>query len=253
MLVLERHLHSDDGSHQLVWKLEDGHMIESGIVPRESKQRKKQEPWTQAEDEAGAIPAMDRYTACISSQCSARNLTKQEIIDQVRGLQKFKPISRVDFSGMGEPLLNIDAVIEAIRYFKSPRGLKLSKRKMGVHTTGDPVSALLKLSETGVGLVLSVSEMPDSRQTEIMSAALDYGAKVKQTVLLEYKMIKGVNDTLLDQERLYQFARDWDCKINLISNSEAIKEFQRSLVSRGINAVLPKRAFASANTIRAPR
>ncbi|MBS1958705.1 MAG: 23S rRNA (adenine(2503)-C(2))-methyltransferase RlmN [Bdellovibrionales bacterium] len=279
MLAIERHQTSSDGSHKVLWRLPDGYTVESVILPRALKQRKKLELWKQ-EDQGEGVEA-GRYTACVSSQVGCamacdfcltgkqgftRNLKAQEIIDQVWGLKKFKPISNIVFMGMGEPLQNIDEVVQAIHHLRSPRGLGLSKRKILVSTSG-VVSAFPKLAETGVRLAISLNATTDELRSqimpinrkhpirELMSAALDYGAEVSQTVMLEYVLLKGLNDTPDDQSRLFEIARGWDCKVNLIPynpfdlpgmepgpyqrpEAATVKAFQHSLVSRGVTATV---------------
>lgn len=281
MLELQRHIESDDGSHKVLWKLQDGHTIESVILPRELKQRKKIEGWIQAEEEAGAISPLDRYTACVSSQVGCamscdfcltgkqgltRNLTPREIIDQVLGLKKFKPVTNLVFMGMGEPLHNVENVVAAIQWLKSPRGLHLSRRKILVSTSG-VIGALDQLSVTEVRLAISLNATTDALRSRIMpinrkhpireliDAATEYGARVKQTVMVEYVLLKGLNDSLEDRERLYELTKDWDCKVNLIPynpfllpgmapgpyqrpDAVDVKAFQHSLVSRGVTATV---------------
>jgi 23S rRNA (adenine2503-C2)-methyltransferase len=285
MLELQKHIQSGDGSHKVLWKLSDGQTIESVILPRALKQRKKIGPWASADGAStgSADGARDsaRFTACVSSQVGCamacdfcltgkqgltRNLTPDEIIGQVEGLKLLQPIANLVFMGMGEPLHNLDHVTEAIQWLKSPRGLKFSRRKILVSTSGI-VTALPRLADTGVRLAISLNATTDELRSRIMpinrkhpihellAAGLEYGARVKQTVMLEYVLLRGLNDSVEDRERLFELAHGWDCKVNLIpynpfllpgmapgpyQRPEAadVKAFQHALVSRGVTATV---------------
>jgi 23S rRNA (adenine2503-C2)-methyltransferase len=268
---------SSDGTLKILWQLADQATVESVVLPRALKQRKKLALWMKDESTAGdSKPETARYTACISSQvgCAmacdfcltgkqgfSRHLTAEEIIGQVVELNKIKPISNLVFMGMGEPLQNTPNVIAAIDYFLSPQGLKLSRRKITVSTSG-LVNALPALAKTGVRLAISLNASENTLRSQIMpvnrkhsieiliEASKLYAETTRQAVMIEYVLFHGLNDSLADADRLHALAKDWDCKINLIPYNtftdspylrpepETVKAFQHSLVSRGITATV---------------
>jgi 23S rRNA (adenine2503-C2)-methyltransferase len=229
-----------------------------------------------------------------------RNLTSAEIVAQIRELKKLKPITNIVFMGMGEPLHNLSEVIRAIEVLKKEHGF--SRRKILVSTSGI-VPALNDLAQTGVRLAISLNAttdelrdqiMPINRRfpiAELLEAAKKYSLTTRQPVMLEYVLLEGLNDSLADQERLFQLAQGWSCKVNLIPynpfelvgvepspyrrpSPERVKAFQHSLVSRGITATVRysggddvnaacgqlqsqdapvKRGFANASTNQSPR
>jgi 23S rRNA (adenine2503-C2)-methyltransferase len=187
-----------------------------------------------------------------------RNLSAGEIIAQVEGLQKLKPITNLVFMGMGEPLQNTANVILAIEHFLKTG---FSRRKITVSTSG-VASDLAKLANTRVKLAVSLNAttnelrshlMPINRKFPmevLMQAAKAYAKTSGQTVMLEYILLKDLNDTQKDQERLYALAEGWNCKVNLIPYNpfaetpylrpepEKVKAFQHALVSKGITTTV---------------
>jgi len=265
---------SADGTTKVLWRLSDGHTVESVILPRALKQRKKLDSWHSSSEAADA--SNERYTACISSQVGCamacdfcltgkqgflRHLTRDEIVAQVVELQKIKPVTNLVFMGMGEPLQNPANVISAIEYFLSPQGLKLSRRKITVSTSG-VVTAFDALAKTGVRLAISLNATTDKLRSQIMpinrkhpiaeliASSKRYAEAVRQTVMIEYILLHGLNDSSDDADRLLALAQGWDCKVNLIPYNpfdetpyrrptpDAVKAFQHSLVSRGVTATV---------------
>ncbi len=189
-----------------------------------------------------------RLTFCLSSQigcalrCSfcatglmglKRNLGPEEIVAQVIAMgdlhgwedERFNIV----FMGMGEPLANYRAVMEAIRIVHDAQGLNLGARRITVSTSG-LVPQIAQLAEEGLQLGLAVSLhattdalraelMPVNRRwplAELLAAARAYGQRTGRRVTLEYTLIAGVNDRPDDADRLAAFARELPSKINLI-------------------------------------
>ena len=189
-----------------------------------------------------------RLTFCLSSQvgcalkCSfcatglmglKRNLSAAEIVAQVLAMgddhgwqdERFNLV----FMGMGEPLANYDAVLNAIRILREPRGLNLGARRITVSTSG-LVPQIRRLGTEGLALGLAVSLhattdelrdrlVPVNRRwplDELLRAAAEYGRAAGRRVTLEYTLLGGVNDSREDAERLSAFARALPSKINLI-------------------------------------
>ena len=177
--------------------------------------------------EAVYLPYKDRKTVCLSSQvgcpvgctfCATgalgfgRNLTPWEILDQLLAIahhQGIPPteIRNVVLMGMGEPLLNLDAVTAAIRRMIDKNALGMSPRRITLSTVGIP-KGIRRLAEEDLGVKLALSlHAPDDETRkkiiptakaypvdEIMDAVADYFNQTKRRVTFEYVMLKGIND-----------------------------------------------------------
>ena len=232
------------------------------------------------------IPDGKRGTLCISSQvgcqlnctfCSTarqgfnRNLTAAEIIGQVwvakRLLQPYsgKPpptqsraITNVVFMGMGEPLLNLDPVTDAIDIMLDDLGYGLSRRRVTVSTSGVvPMLELLR-ERAPVSLAVSLHAPNDELRCQLvplnkkypiamlLEACKQYVAdEARQKVTFEYAMLKGVNDQPAHARELAKVLRGVPSKINLIpfnpfpeapyerSDDQTIDRFQQIMIKAG--------------------
>jgi 23S rRNA (adenine2503-C2)-methyltransferase len=189
-----------------------------------------------------------RLTLCLSSQvgcalkCSfcatglmglQRNLGAGEIVAQVLTMGEFHGWQddrfNLVFMGMGEPLANYRAVVDAVRVVHDPAGLNLGARRVTVSTSGlVPQMRELAGERIPVGLAVSLHATTDALRdqlvpvnkrwplAELIPAARDYGRVSGRRVTLEYTLIAGVNDSPEDADRLAAVARDLPSKINLI-------------------------------------
>lgn len=228
------------------------------------------------------IPEQNRGTLCVSSQvgcamactfCATghqgfnRNLTTAEIIAQVwvanRALGHSpdgeRIISNVVLMGMGEPLLNLPAVVPALNIMLDDMGYGLSKRRVTVSTSGI-VPAIDRLkAQCDVALAVSLHAPDDALRDEIvpinrkypiselMAACRRYmaGKSARSHITFEYVMLDGVNDSLAQAARLADVLADVPAKINLIpfnpfpgtahrrSSASAVARFQEYLLDRG--------------------
>lgn len=232
--IVERHHSQVDGSTKFLLRLKDGKAVESVLMPQKN-----------------------RLTICISSQVGCamgcefcktaemklvRNLTVGEILGQILEIQRESKerISNVVMMGMGEPLHNYDAVIQAVNQMTHPRAMMLSTRKVTVSTVGLAPEIEKFGHDTKVKLALSLNAtteegrlhvMPITRKyplSRVMEACKNYARLTKHKVTFEYVMMAGVNDTPEDQKRLAQLASHVPCKINLIPyNAYPGSPFQR--------------------------
>ncbi|MFA6198063.1 MAG: 23S rRNA (adenine(2503)-C(2))-methyltransferase RlmN [Patescibacteria group bacterium] len=142
-----------------------------------------------------------------------RNLTPWEIISQVllfsRQLKvKNERVDSVVFMGMGEPFLNYESVLPAIRLLNDPAGLNLGARHMSISTSGIVPGIRRFLKERlEVNLAISLHAPNDRLRTRLMpinttyplktlmSAASEYVSKARRRLMFEYIMIAGLNDT----------------------------------------------------------
>jgi 23S rRNA (adenine2503-C2)-methyltransferase len=219
-----------DATRKFLFKLVDGAQIESvSIPPRED-----------------AVDAEKRQTLCISTQigcpldcqfCATatmgfiRNLTAGEIVGQVLAVQAAspKPVTNIVFMGMGEPMLNYDNVMKAVEVLTSHIGFAISPRRITISTAGYATMIRRMADEDRkVKLALSLHSLRDDVRRELMpitkkfsvNGLLDaleyYTKKTKKSVMLEYILFEGVNDTPADIALLIKAARRMDCRINLI-------------------------------------
>jgi len=233
---------SVDGTHKWLLRLDDGQCIETVFIPEDG-----------------------RGTLCISSQvgcaldctfCATarqgfnRNLTVAEIIGQVWLAERLlKPasghraITNVVFMGMGEPLLNLDAVVDAMHIMLDDNAYGLSKRRVTLSTSG-VIPALDRLSERAdVALAVSLHAPNDALRNrlvplnkkypiaELMAACKRYLANKAQRerVTFEYVMIQGVNDSPDHATQLAKLLQEVPAKVNLIPfNSFSGTEYKRS-------------------------
>ena len=232
--------------------------------------------------EAVYIPEATRGTLCISSQagcaldcsfCSTgkqgfnRNLSVAEIIGQLwwanhqlgKNAEGNWPISNVVMMGMGEPLLNFDNTVSALRLMLDDHGYGLSRRRVTVSTSG-VVPAMDRLrEECPVALAVSLHAPNDALRDvlvpinqkyplkELLAACQRYLEKApRDFITFEYVMLDGVNDSVQQAHELLRLVRDVPCKFNLIpfnpfpqthyrrSKPEAIARFRDVLMQANV-------------------
>lgn len=231
---------SNDGTVKNAIKLHDGLIVESVLIPTDS-----------------------RTTACVSSQvgCSLdckfcatarlkkmRNLNPDEIYDQVAAINKesllyyHHKLSNIVFMGMGEPLMNYNNVLKAIEKITSPEGLGMSPTRITVSTSGVP-KMIKKLADDEVkfNLAVSLHAAIDEIRSKIMpfnttfplkdlKEALEYWyAKTNRRITYEYVVWDGINDNKESINALVKFCKYVPCKVNLIEyNPIDAGEFQQA-------------------------
>jgi 23S rRNA (adenine2503-C2)-methyltransferase len=189
-----------------------------------------------------------RHTLCISSQggcavgcpfCATgelgfeRDLDTAEILDQVRSaVRRLAPgerLTNVVFMGMGEPLLNLDRVLESIAALNDRERLGLGARRITVSTSG-VVPGIRRLTALGPQFTLAISIhaardalrdvlVPLNRRwpvAEVVAAARDHARATGRRVSYEVTMIGGVNDTEADADALANLLRGDLAHVNLI-------------------------------------
>lgn len=224
---------SSDNTQKFLIEFEDGNRVESVLI---------------REDQ--------RLTACLSSQigCSLscnycatgkigfiRNLTPQEIVMQFLLLKHSsdEKINSIVFMGMGEPMMNIDNLIEGIKLISDTRGVAFPIRKITISTVGwiPGIETLIK-SGLKVKLALSLHGTSDSQRKIVMPQATRYCINdlVKictkfaiasgNKVSLGYLLLKGINDTISDADRLVKLAHRFNAKINLMEYNDVAGNFR---------------------------
>ena len=214
---------SEDGTVKYAWRLRDGQLIESVLIPE-----------------------TDRLTLCISTQvgcplacrfCATglngyrRNLTASEILSQIIQAQEDseRRISNVVLMGMGEPLLNLDEVVRATDIAQLDEGLNLSHRKITLSTVGllPQLDELGRRSEINLALSLHATTqearlalMPAAARKlpidELMEACRRFPLPHRKLITVEYILFGGINDDLKDARRLIRLLHGVRAKVNLI-------------------------------------
>jgi 23S rRNA (adenine2503-C2)-methyltransferase len=240
---IEKVLHSKDGSQKYEVRFSDGESVEAVAMPMRSAKDGK----------------MQRNTACISTQvgcalgctfCATatlglrRQLTSGEIVGQVLLVQDQifpRALSRLVLMGMGEPLHNFDAVVQAIGVITGEPGMRLGTGRITLSTVG-LVPEIYRLAETGLRVKLAISlnattdeardkTMPVNRRyplSKLMEAAKYYAETTDHRVTFEYVVLAGLNDTSDDAQRLIRLIHGIPCKVNLIPyNPNPVHEFSR--------------------------
>jgi 23S rRNA (adenine2503-C2)-methyltransferase len=227
----------------------------------------------------------ERHTVCISSQAGCavgcpfcatgelgfgRDLETAEILDQVRHAARRlaagpdpRRLTNVVFMGMGEPLLNLDRVLEAAAALSDPDRFGLGARHVVVSTSG-VVPGIRRLTALRPQLTLAISLhaardplrdvlVPLNRRwpvMEVVAAAREYARVTGRRVSYEYVMISGVNDTEADADALSDLLRGDLAHVNLIpmnpvahtpwqaSSPERVRDFAARLGERGVGATV---------------
>jgi 23S rRNA (adenine2503-C2)-methyltransferase len=217
---------SQDGAVRYLFALNDGENIETVYMPIEN-----------------------RVTLCLSSQvgCAVgcrfcftallgvkRNLTAGEIVGQVAAVLEAQsppaetPINLV-FMGMGEPMLNLDAVMKAVGIFSDSNGLALALRRMTVSTAGvipqirkfaqEPKRPKLAVSLNASNDEQRTALMPLNRKyplSELIETCRELPLGPREYVTFEYVLLDGINDSDDDARRVAALVRGIKCKLNLI-------------------------------------
>lgn len=225
-LKLAKTFKSSDGTRKTVWELEPGNFIESVLIPDD-----------------------ERLTLCISSQAGCpvgcqfcatglggfrRNLSVGEIYDQYLltklSLPEDTAITNIVFMGMGEPFLNYDNVIKAVKILNDTLGAGMAAHRITISTVGY-VESIKRLADEHPRLGLAISLHSSVEMTRkllipiakkyplaaIKEAARYHVEKTGERVTFEYLLIKDINDSIDDAQALVDFIRGIPCKLNLIA------------------------------------
>lgn len=252
---------ASDGTRKLLLRLHDGRLIECVLLSE-----------------------ADRRTACISTQvgcgmgcvfCAsgldgvARNLTAWEILEQLIRLRNLLPpgerLTHCVVMGMGEPLANLPALLDALAVAGRKDGLDLGQRHITISTVGLPAK-IRQLAEIKKQYHLAVSlHAPDDGLRNqivptndrvgldaILAAADDFQRQTGRQVTYEYVLLGGLNDGPLQARQLVSLLRGRQAHVNLIPfnsvdgltyrrpDAEAIAEFAETLRRAGISAKIRK-------------
>lgn len=254
--AVDREFTSRDGAVRYLFRLDDGKSTETVYMPED-----------------------DRTTLCLSSQVGCaldchfcftallgaqRNLTAGEIVGQVLAVTARQNMVRgarlnLVFMGMGEPLLNLPAVLKAVRILHDPKGLDIPLRRITISTVGlIPRMEDLAREPIRPKLAISLNASSDEQRTRLMPinqkypladllrACRAYPLRPWEHLMFEYVMLEGVNDADADARRVAGLLREVRAKVNLIpynggpqlpfhtSPLERVLAFQKILMDRRI-------------------
>jgi 23S rRNA (adenine2503-C2)-methyltransferase len=260
---LDRRYDSVDGTRRYLLRLSDGRTVETVLMPEG-----------------------DRDTVCISSQVGCpvdckfcmtalmgleRSLTAGEIVGQVlfvareNGLLAENKRFNIVMMGMGEPLLNLPAVLKATRILCDPGAVGMSERRITISTSGIiPKIAELGEAEVRPKLAISLNASTEEQRRELMpitrkwhlkdliEACRAYPLRPWEKLTFEYVLLGGVNDTDADARRVVKLLANLNCKVNLIALNpgpgisyktpahDRVTAFQHEIVRRGIPCFIRK-------------
>jgi 23S rRNA (adenine2503-C2)-methyltransferase len=231
-----------------------------------------------AQIEAVFMPRDGRQTICISTQAGCavdchfcltaqlgliRNLTAGEIVGQIlvaleENREQLAPQTNVVLMGQGEPLLNYDATMAAVRILLDPKGVALAPRHVTLSTSGI-VPGIERLGKEKIrpSLAISLNASSDEQRDALMpinrkyplavllEACQKYPLRPREYFTFEYVLLGGVNDTPEDARRVVRLLAHIRAKVNLIPwnpgnlpyrapTAGSIEEFQRILVDKGV-------------------
>lgn len=193
--------------------------------------------------EAVYIPDRDRATLCVSSQAGCRmncafcmtgrqgfhgNLTAADIINQVLSIPDSMSLTNIVFMGMGEPMDNLNAVLQAIEVLTSPWGLAWSPKRITVSSIGKIKELRTLLDTTKVHVAISVHSpfaeereglMPVERAyplRDVLGMLREYDFTHQRRLSVEYICWRGLNDDLRHADALARLLRGMECRVNLI-------------------------------------
>jgi 23S rRNA (adenine2503-C2)-methyltransferase len=224
------------------------------------------------------MPEENRQTICISTQAGCavdcrfcltatlglvRNLTAGEIVGQALvaledNREALKPQTNIVLMGQGEPLLNYDAVMAALRILLDQKGVAIAPRHAALSTSGI-IPGIERLAKEKVRPMLAISLnassneqreqiMPINRKyplEKLLEACRKYPLKPREWLLFEYVMLGGFNDSPDDVRRVVKLLANLRAKVNLIPwnpgdlplkrpDPSRVADFQRILVEKGV-------------------
>ena len=251
-LGVRREDHASDGTIKTLFSTHDGRLLEAVLMSFRDGRR----------------------SLCLSSQsgcpftCSfcatgqmrfGRNLTASEIIDQALHFRRRTPVDHAVFMGMGEPMLNLDAVLGACTQLPE---LGIAHRRTAISTVGwlpgierlsaEPMPIRLALSLHAAESALRSGLMPVNERyplADVIEACRAFYHRKRRRVLVEYVMLAGVNDSHVQAVQLAEVLDPRAFKINLIpynptgagyrgSSRKAISAFAAELERRGLSVTV---------------
>ena len=276
---VEKRFSSSDGTIRYLLRFADGQSVETVWMP-EGDGGESGDGSESGDEELAGDKAWRRATICISSQvgCAVdcafcmtallglqRNLTAGEIVGQILTVLSDQKVAtdrdRVNlvFMGQGEPFLNYDNFMQAVRLLVE--GVGMPESRMTVSTSGivpritdfaaEPVRPKLAVSLNASNEALRTEIMPITKKwtiEKLMAALRDFPLRNRERLTFEYVLLGGVNDDVSHAREVVELIRGLRAKVNLIAlNSgpeipfaeplpERVQAFQSVLMRAGIPA-----------------
>ena len=246
-----------DGSRKILFRLGDNETVEAVLMPER-----------------------DWWTVCVSSQVGCalgcafcvtglggwrRDLAAHEILGQIIEAGRLVPdgeiLRNVVFMGMGEPMLNLDAVIRAARILVDPDAMAFAARRVTISTAGVvPGIERLGAEDLGVNIAISLNSVSDDLRDRLMpinrkysiesllAACRAFPLRNRRRITFEYVLLGGVNDSEAEARELAHLLHAMPGKINLIPwnpdprlgferpSEESVARFQQILLSKHFTA-----------------
>jgi len=270
--LVKEQISADGTTNKMLLELKDGVLLEIVLMSYEREKNR------------------NRRTVCISTQAGCamgcafcatglsglqRNLTAGEIVAQVIWADRRsrelggEGVSNVVYMGMGEPLANLNAVLKSIKILNAEKGLNIGQRRITVSTCG-LVPQMKKLAEERlqIGLAVSLHAPEDELRSrlmpvnktfsleQLMAACDEYTNKTGRRISYEYALLKGVNDSPEQAQKLAALLKGKLAHVNLIpvnaveetgfvpSDTAAVERFAAALNARHIETTVRERRGA---------
>ncbi|HEX2436376.1 MAG TPA: 23S rRNA (adenine(2503)-C(2))-methyltransferase RlmN [Solirubrobacterales bacterium] len=247
-LTLRHEAKSDDGTVKALFDTQDGRAVEAVLMRFRDGRR------SICVSSQSGCPLDCRF--CATGQMKfGRNLTASEILDQALHFRRIEPVDHCVFMGMGEPMMNLDAVLAACERLPD---IGITNRRTTISTVGW-VPGIERLTEQELPIRLAFSlHAPDEALrselmpvndryplAEVLDACRAHHARRNRRVFIEYVMLAGVNDRVAQAHQLAALLDPDALKVNLIpynptasgfegSGPRAIEAFRAALAARGI-------------------
>ena len=232
---------------------------------------------TQKFIESAYIPDKERATLCVSTQIGCKmgclfcmtgkqgfqgNLTAGDIVNQIHSLPEFEKLTNIVYMGMGEPLDNLQAVLDSLEILTAEWGYAWSPKRITVSTIGIIPAMQTFLEKSHAHLAVSLhSPFDDERReimpiqqvypvTEVINEIKKWDLGRQRRVSFEYIMFRGVNDTPRHAKELVRLLNGIKCRVNLIrfhaipdtalegTSPEGIITFQNQLKAKGMTVTI---------------
>ena len=219
-LAPESEQRSRDGTVKTLFRTHDGHPVEAVLMRYRDGRR------SVCVSSQSGCPLT--CTFCATGQMAfGRNLTPWEILDQVLHFRRSEPLSHLVFMGMGEPLMNVDAVLEAARRLPD---IGITHRRTTISTVGwlpglqrfveevdEPIRLALSLHAADPGLRSELMPVNDRYPLpDVLALCRAHWERTKRRVFVEYVMLAGVNDSQAQARALAGLLGRDAFKVNLI-------------------------------------
>ena len=251
-LAVSTEMTSRDGTRKALFETADGRPVEAVLMSYRDKRR------SVCVSSQSGCPLTCTFCAT-GSMRFGRNLTADEIVDQVLHFRRGAPVNHLVYMGMGEPMMNIDNVLAASERLPE---IGITHRRTSISTVGwIPGIERLTASDMPIRLALSLHAADEALRSELMpvndryplrdvlAACRDYYDRRHRMVFVEYLMLGGVNDRAEQAEELADVLDPKVYKVNLIpynptdspfeaSTRKAIDAFKARLEARGLRATV---------------